>query len=79
VDTNTESLANNQATGFMFGPATSVALEAAIGRAVDAYARPVVWKRIMLSGMARQFSWEDAAQKYLTLYKNALDSVAMET
>ena len=74
VDANPESLRRNEATGFLFGPATSDALAHAMHQAIRTFAQPKVWRQIMQKGMAQHFSWEDAARQYLSLYEEAVRS-----
>lgn len=59
----------NEETGFMFGPASAAALSDAITSAVETYANATTWRKIMLSGMAKSFSWDDAAREYVALYQ----------
>ena len=68
------SLGSAQATGFVFDHATASALSQAIERVVACYAEPAQWRDLMRHGMARDFSWTGAAQKYLALYREAIDS-----
>ena len=63
---------NDLATGFSFGLATPAALAQALLQAVSAYAQPVLWRRLMLRGMAQNFSWDVAASQYMALYRDAL-------
>lgn len=72
VAASVDSLDRDEATGFMFGPATPAALAAAIRQACSLYARPEQWRKIMLSGMAKRFSWDLAAREYLALYSDAV-------
>lgn len=69
VDANDEAVEADRATGFVFGPATPAALDAAIQRALDTYADPPRWTRLMQRAMAQDFSWRSAAQKYMVLYR----------
>jgi starch synthase len=62
------------ATGFMFGPAESAALAAAMRQAVHAFRQPAQWQKIMRRGMAQRFTWDKAAQAYLKLYEEALQA-----
>ena len=56
-------------TGFLFKPATAVALAEALERALAAYANAARWKTIQARGMALDFSWEKSALKYAELYQ----------
>ena len=68
VDASDDAVAAERATGFVFDAATPAALEGAIQRAIAAHAHPARWQRLMRSGMAQDFSWRGAAQKYVALY-----------
>jgi starch synthase len=58
--------------GFVFGPAAGPALADALRRAIRAYRDNERWRGIMHRGMTRDFSWSEAAPKYLRLYESAL-------
>ena len=73
-DANPESMRRGEATGFLFGPATPDALAQAMTEAIQTFAKPKIWRQIMQNGMARHFSWEDAASHYLSLYSDAVRS-----
>jgi len=49
--------------------ATPAALEAALERALRAYAQPEAWRKLMKTAMAQDFSWDGAAAGYLALYQ----------
>ena len=74
VPTKGASAVDEAATGFMFGPAESTALAAAMRQAVQAFRQPALWKKIMRRGMAQRFTWENAAHAYLQLYEEALEA-----
>ncbi len=59
-------------TGFLFKPATAVALAEALGRTLEAYTDQKRWKGIQARGMHLDFSWEKSAMKYVALYKQLL-------
>jgi starch synthase len=56
-------------TGFLFKPAESAALLAAVKRALEAYALPSRWRELQRAAMARDFSWAGAARQYAALYQ----------
>ena len=60
--------------GFKFGPYTAEALLGAVDRALDAYRRPADWRRVVRNGMACDFSWRHAAERYLDVYRSLLAS-----
>ena len=72
VDAGDDALASDHATGFAFDAATPTALDGAIQRAITAHADPQRWQRLMLRGMAQDFSWRGAAQKYIALYADLI-------
>jgi starch synthase len=74
VDADVDALQRDEATGFMFGPATPAALAAAVRHAIKAYAKPKLWHQIMVRGMTQRFSWEVAAQAYMVLYQEVLQT-----
>ena len=65
-----------EATGFVFGPATAEALADAITRAVGRFQVPAQWQALVRQGMAQDFSWTSAAEKYLALYRGMMPSAA---
>jgi starch synthase len=72
VDASDEALAEDRATGFVFDTATPAALSDAVTRAVALWGHPGAWQRLMLRGMAQDFSWEPAAGHYMALYREML-------
>jgi starch synthase len=56
-------------TGFLMDDTTSGALALAAERAIVAWRDPRRWRALQLNGMARDFGWGPAAQKYLELYR----------
>ncbi len=59
-------------TGFVFEHATPHALWLAVERALELYALKPAWKKLMLAGMNRDFSWRKSALAYQTLYQELL-------
>ena len=59
-------------TGFLFDEYESTALLGAIARAMRQYANPAMWRKLMLEGMSRDFSWERSEQQYLDVYRRVL-------
>lgn len=56
-------------TGVMFNDFDAPALEWALDTALDWYAQPKHWRRMMGNGMAKDFSWARQTQKYLEIYE----------
>lgn len=59
-------------TGFVFKDYDPDELLRAIKRALKVYHDRKKWKKLLLSGMKKNFSWEASAKKYVQLYKKAL-------
>jgi starch synthase len=59
-------------TGFAFVPPDGPALAEALGRAIHAYSDRERWRGIVHRGMTRDFSWREAAPKYVALYDRAV-------
>ncbi len=72
VDATPQTIQAGTATGFMMGTATPSSLVQALERTLQAYRNPAVWKKLMLQGMAQNFSWHVAATHYLALYEETL-------
>jgi starch synthase len=58
-------------TGFKFQGFSAEGLLAAIMRALAAFEDKAAWKKLMLNGMARNYSWAQPARDYAALYKEA--------
>lgn len=56
-------------TGFVFSEPSAHGLWLAIQRALTAFADKAAWRRLMLAGMHKDFSWEASAQQYAWLYR----------
>lgn len=72
VDTNTDSLAAGQATGFYFDRADCADMLAGIDRAVAMYRDTEAWLRLQQTAMRQDFSWGVSARAYLRAYERAL-------
>ncbi len=68
TDTDEATLEADRATGFVFEPATEPAFIGALERALAYFAQPEQWRRIQRAGMARDFSWQASAARYLEIY-----------
>ncbi|HNQ03068.1 MAG TPA: glycogen synthase GlgA [Thiobacillaceae bacterium] len=56
-------------TGFVFREPSAHALWLALEQALTLYADRAAWRRLMKNGMQQDFSWQNSAQSYLTLYR----------
>lgn len=59
--------------GFKFGPYRADRFLEKIFEAIFAYADRDAWRQMQLNGMAADNSWENAARKYVELYRSTLD------
>ena len=64
-----KSLSNGTATGITFKEASYGALLEAIKRALLLYHDKKTWKKIQIAAMEKDFSWENSAKQYLSLYE----------
>ena len=62
--------------GFAFDAAEGPALADALRRAIRAYHDPPRWQALVHRGMTHDFSWNEAAGKYVRLYEQALAKAA---
>jgi starch synthase len=70
TDATPETLAAGTATGFRFAAHTGEALREAVLRALDVYRdHPDCWRRLMLTGMRQDWSWDRSAAEYEKLYR----------
>jgi starch synthase len=68
------SSSTGRGTGIVFEDFNSEALEWALNTALDLYAQPEQWQRMILNGMSRDFSWEKQGALYVSLYEQVLRS-----
>jgi starch synthase len=59
-------------TNFKFQKYSGAEFLKAIQRALQVYADPAAWRRLMKNGMAQEFSWDVAARKYLQVYRGLI-------
>jgi starch synthase len=57
-----------QGTGFVFEHHDAAGLRWAVEAALAAYRDPAAWRRLMLNGMAEDFSWEAQSRLYELVY-----------
>ena len=70
VDASAENLQADRATGFVFDAASVAALDAALQRAADVFAKDrSTWEQLQRRAMGQDFSWQGAAAQYLELYR----------
>lgn len=71
-DTNTASLANGTATGFVFDQPDTWQLHQTIQRALACYRDPETWRTIQRNGMGRDLGWDHSAAAYRDIYRTLL-------
>ncbi|MBS1253240.1 MAG: Glycogen synthase [Anaerolineales bacterium] len=64
-----------EGNGFVFTDYDPWALFAAVVRAVEIYRHTDAWRQVQIRGMHTDFSWENSAQQYVTLYQRALKAL----
>ena len=73
VDTTLEDLAAGTATGFVFDAFTADAYRRALRRAFALWSRQDYWARVRTAAMRQCFGWDDAAARYVDVYRQVLD------
>jgi starch synthase len=76
VDASDANLKADRATGFSFVNPTEAALHAALHRAQRLHADTPRWQQVMRRAMAQDFSWDEAAARYLDLFRSVLKRLA---
>jgi len=61
--------ATGRGTGFKFTAYSSVTLLQTIHEAIQAFRDKVGWKKLMLNGMSKDFSWNASAREYVKIYE----------
>jgi starch synthase len=64
--------ATGRGTGVVFTPFTAAALAQALESALDLYAQPAHWERMVRNGMAQDFSWARQGGHYVALFERML-------
>jgi starch synthase len=72
VDATPETLARGTANGFVFETYAADALLGAIARALVAFRKPEVWRRLQSVGMRQDFSWSRSASRYVAAYRRII-------
>ncbi len=65
--------ASGTGTGIVFNDFDATAMSWALDTALNWYADPVLWNRIMQNAMAQDFSWETQCNEYLKLFAELLE------
>jgi len=72
VDSYSVTLKNGSANGFVIRHLDPGGIAWGVGRALEMYRQPSVWRTIQRHGMQGNFSWKKSARQYLELYRRAL-------
>jgi len=72
VDCTLEDLAASTATGFVFDAFTVEAYRRALRRAFVLWSRPEDWAGVRRTAMQQHFGWDDAARRYVEVYRGVL-------
>ncbi len=75
VDASDANMHADIATGFSFAHATPASLREALRRAQSVFADAPRWTQLMRRAMAQDFSWNEAAARYLDLYPRVIERV----
>ena len=59
--------------GFSFYDYSGYALFKSVERAINTFKNKTIWKKIQTNGMKQDYSWTRSAEKYIELYKLAID------
>jgi starch synthase len=73
-DTTEASIADNSATGFIITDNKPATLISTLQRALDYYLHPAIWRQLQVNAMSQDFSWQQSAEAYLSLYQQALEN-----
>lgn len=70
VDASENNRRNGIATGFKFEQSSAEALEQTIYRALDLFQRPRIWRKMTITAMEQNYSWQHSAETYVQLYES---------
>jgi starch synthase len=74
VDATEENRKNNTATGFKFENSTAYELEQTLNKVLELFPRPRIWRKMVLTAMMQDYSWQNSALSYQTLYDELLQA-----
>jgi starch synthase len=67
--------ATGAGTGFRFEHPDGTGMMWAIDQALTLWKDRAAWRKLMRSGMSRDFSWGRSAERYVELFRNAMSRV----
>ncbi|HEX6984428.1 MAG TPA: glycogen synthase GlgA [Planctomycetaceae bacterium] len=71
VDAGPKNLFLGKATGFRFDDYDADALLWAVRRAAETFPKKNLWRQLVRTGMAQDFSWAGSAARYVDVYRRA--------
>ena len=78
IDTYADTLKNGTANGFVMRNLDVNAILWGIGRALEYFRQPRVWRTLQAHGMSQSFDWSNSANKYLEIYQDIAKKPAIE-
>jgi len=75
TDTNKESIANKTANGFIISEPTAESLITKMIQTLEIYKDTNTWRQLQDNAMGFDSSWATSADRYIHLYKQALDKI----
>ena len=70
--------ASGEGDGFVFEDYTYTALISTVKRAIETYQQKAIWSKLQKKGMGYDYSWNNSAKKYVSLYMKALAKIGLE-
>jgi starch synthase len=61
--------ATGKGTGFKFAPYSGAVLLATVHEAIKSFKDQDAWRKLMLNGMKKDFSWTASAREYVKIYE----------
>jgi starch synthase len=73
VNASEENRKAGTATGFKFEASTAEELLAVMREAIQLFGRPRIWRKMVITAMESNFSWDKSAKRYIALYEGNMD------
>ena len=75
IDATEENIKNETANGFVLKTNTSKSLVETVKHALTIYQDTSTWKKMQLTAMSQDYSWQASAENYISLYGKAINSI----
>jgi starch synthase len=72
IDASDENMTGGTANGFVLKQISAAALLDTMQLALALYRKPEKWRKLQLTAMSGDFSWQRSAERYIALYRQAL-------